>query len=107
MPIELNHSRKSLLNIQNIDDDDDDDDDGLKWYLNVRCLNPVDKNAARIRKIDKDYVLIKYFNYFMYNQTLHRARKHFCRYYLQSFSTVQKLERHVNDCFVLKLMANR
>ena len=35
----------------------------------------------------------------MFNQTLQRDRKHFCRYCLQSFSTAQILNRHVNDCF--------
>ena len=36
----------------------------------------------------------------MYNQTLHRDRKHFCRYCLQSFTTEQILERDIiNDCF--------
>ena len=35
----------------------------------------------------------------LYNQRLHRDRKHFCRYCLQAFSTAQILERHVNDCF--------
>ena len=36
----------------------------------------------------------------MYNQTLHRDRKHFCRYCLQSFTTEQILERNIiNDCF--------
>ena len=31
----------------------------------------------------------------MYNQTLHRDRKHFCRYCLQSFTTEQILERNI------------
>ena len=36
----------------------------------------------------------------MYNQMLHRDRKHFCRYCLQSFTTEQILERDIiNDCF--------
>ena len=35
----------------------------------------------------------------MCNQTLHRNRKHFYLYCLQSFSTEQILEKHVNDCF--------
>ena len=33
---------------------------------------------------------------FMYNQTLHRHRKHFSRYYLQFFGTAQILKRFVN-----------
>ena len=43
----------------------------------------------------KHYVLIKDFNAFMYNHTLHRDRKHFCRYCLQAFRTAEKLK----DCF--------
>ena len=35
----------------------------------------------------------------MCNQTLHRNRKHFYLYCLQSFSTEQILEKRVNDCF--------
>ena len=35
----------------------------------------------------------------MYHQTLHRDRKHTCRYCLQSFSIAQILERHVNGAF--------
>ena len=37
----------------------------------------------------RHYVLIKYFNTFMYDHNLHRGRKHFCRYCLKSF-LVQK-----------------
>lgn len=50
---------------------------------------------------DKDKLndtLTKDFNRFIYNQTLHRNRKHFCRYCLQSFSTAEMLKRHTNDC---------
>ena len=45
------------------------------------------------------YFRIKDINTFIYNQTLHGDRKHFCHYCLQSYSTVQILDRHVNDCF--------
>ena len=45
------------------------------------------------------YVFIKEFNTFMYNQTLHHDRKHFCRFCLQSFNTAQILERRIDDCF--------
>ena len=69
---ELNHPRKGLINIQNIDDSK-----SFKWCL-VRYLNPADRNPARITKPDKDfakkfdfkeirhYVLVKGFNTFMY-----------------------------------------
>ena len=40
----------------------------------------------------RHYVLIKYFNTFMYDHALHRGRKHFCRYFLQAYSTEQRLK---------------
>ena len=38
-------------------------------------------------KRKKNHVLIKDFKRFMYNHTLHRRKKHLCRYCLQAFST--------------------
>ena len=35
----------------------------------------------------------------MYDHTLHRERKDFCRYSLQSFSAEEILKCHINDCF--------
>ena len=34
----------------------------------------------------------------MYDHTLHRGRKHFCRYCLQAFSTEEIFKRHFKDC---------
>ena len=47
----------------------------------------------------KHYVLIKDFNAFMYNQSKHKERKHFCMYCLQCFSSESILANHVNNCF--------
>ena len=47
----------------------------------------------------KHCVSIKDFNTFMYDHTLHRGRKHFCRYCLQAFRTADKLKCHIKDCF--------
>ena len=47
----------------------------------------------------RHYVLIKDFNTFMYDHTLHRGRKHFYCYYLHAFSTEKILKRHIKDCF--------
>ena len=44
------------------------------------------------------YVLIKDFNKFMYNQTKHEHRKHFCMYCLQCFSREDVLTEHKNHC---------
>ena len=47
----------------------------------------------------KHYVLIKDFNTFMYNHTLHHGRKHFSCYCLQAFRTAEKLKCHIKDSF--------
>ena len=49
----------------------------------------------------KHYVLIKDFNVFMYNQSKHKERKHFCMYCLQCFSSEKILANHVNNCLTI------
>ena len=49
----------------------------------------------------KHYVLIKDFNSFMYNQSKHKERKHFCMYCLQCFSSERVLANHVNNCLTI------
>ena len=49
----------------------------------------------------KHYVLIKDFNAFMYNQSKHKERKHFCMYCLQCFSSERMLANHVNNCLTI------
>ena len=49
----------------------------------------------------KHYVLIKDFNAFMYNQSKHKDRKHFCMYCLQCFSSIEILDAHRKDCIVI------
>ena len=44
------------------------------------------------------YVLIKDFNKFMYNQTKHEHRKHFCMHCLQCFSSDRVLSNHKDIC---------
>ena len=46
----------------------------------------------------KHYCLLKNFNKFMYNQTKHKERKHFCMYCLQCLSSKEHLEKHKVDC---------
>ena len=36
---------------------------------------------------------------FMYDHTLHRERKHFCQYCLQTFSTEEISKRHIKVCY--------
>ena len=45
-----------------------------------------------------NHILIKYFNTFMYDYTLHRGRKHFCHYCLLAFGTEKTLKCFVKDC---------
>ena len=47
----------------------------------------------------KHHVLIKDFDTFIYDHTLHRGRKHFCHYCLQAFSTEEILTCDIKDCF--------
>ena len=55
LPKELNHSRKGLINIENIDDNE-----CFKWCL-VRYLHPVDHNPKRITKANIDFAKKLYF----------------------------------------------
>ena len=55
-----------------------------------------------IKDEKKHYVLIKDFNAFMYNQSKHKERKHFCMYCrLQCFSSERVLANHVNNCLTI------
>ena len=47
---------------------------------------------------NKHFVLIKDFNKFMFNQTKHEHRKHFCMHCLQCFSREDVLTEHKNNC---------
>ena len=49
----------------------------------------------------KHYVLIKDFNAFMYNQSKHKEKKHFCMFCLQCFSSERVLANHVNNCLTI------
>ena len=49
----------------------------------------------------KHHVLIKDFNTFMYNQSKHKNRKHFCMYCLQCFPSERILANHVNNCLTI------
>ena len=58
-----------------------------------------DEENSYLRKtFMQHYVLIKDFNKFMYNQTKHKERKHFCMYCLQCFSQEDVLTEHKNNC---------
>ena len=59
-------------------------------------------NLLLIAKEKKRHcILIKYFNAFIYNQSKHKERKHFCMYYLQCFSSERILAKHTNNCLTI------
>ena len=49
----------------------------------------------------KHCVLIKDFDKFMYNQSKHKERKHFCMYCLQCFSSESILAKHSSNCLTI------
>ena len=59
-------------------------------------------NLLLITKDEKrHYVLIKDFDKFMYNQSKHKERKHFCMYCLQCFSSESILAKYTNNCLII------
>ena len=56
------------------------------------------------RERKKQYVLIKDFNTFMYDYSLHRGRKHFCHYCLHVFITEELLKHNNNNCFKINFV---
>ena len=71
----------------------------------IHISKEVFKDQMNLLLITKDekkhYVLIKDFNSFMYNQTKHKNKKHFCMYCLQCFSSERILANHVNNCLTI------
>ena len=50
---------------------------------------------------NRHYVLIKDFNKFMYQQTKHKERKHFCMHCLQCFSSERVSNNHKENCIII------
>ena len=78
-------------------------EDGQPFPINISKETFEDQmNLLLIIKDEKKhYVLIKDFNAFMYNQSKHKERKHFCMYCLQCFSSIEILDAHRKDCIVI------
>ena len=47
------------------------------------------------------HVYIKDFNRFMCNKTKNKNKKHFCKYYLQCFSSEKTLIKHKENCLII------
>ena len=61
-------------------------------YISKKCCEEKHVDLLLIEVGEKKhYVLIKDFNAFMYDHTLHRGRKIFCHYCLQAFSSEETL----------------
>ena len=78
-------------------------EDGQPFSIHISKETFEDQmNLSLITKDEKKhYVLIKDFNAFMYNQSKHKERKHFCIYCLQCFSSERVLANHVNNCLTI------
>ena len=78
-------------------------EDGQPFPINISKETFEDQmNLLLITKDEKKhYVLIKEFNTFMYNQSKHKERKHFCMYCLQCFSSETILANHINNCLTI------
>ena len=71
-------------------------------YVSRKCCEDKHVDLLLIGEGEKKhYVLIKDFNTFMYDHTLHRERKHLYRY----CRTAEKWKYHIKDC--LNLMVNK
>ena len=78
-------------------------EDGQPFPINISKETFEDQiNLLLITKDEKKhYVLIKDFNAFMYNQSKHKEKKHFCMYCLQCFSSERILANYVNNCLTV------
>ena len=78
-------------------------EDGQPFPINISKETFEEQmNLLLITKDEKKhYVLIKDFNAFMYNQSKHKERKHFCMYCLQCFSSERILANHINNCLTI------
>ena len=69
-------------------------------YVSKKCCEEKHADLLFAGEGEKQhYVLIKVFNTFMYDRSLHSGRKYFCRYCLHDFITKEILKRHIKDCF--------
>ena len=69
-------------------------------YASKKCCEEKHVDLLLIGEGEKKYyVFINDFNRFMYDHSLHRGRKHFCRYCLHAFITEEILKRSIKDRF--------
>ena len=73
-------------------------------YISKEKFEPCLNLLLIVSKEVKHYCLIKDFNKFMYNQTKHKGRKHFCMHCLQCFSSEEILTKHKVTCIEINGM---
>ena len=66
----------------------------IKDFMDLLMIT--DKNKSH-------YVYNKGFNRFMCNKTKNKNKKHFCRYFLQCFSSKKVLEEHQKFCLKINV----
>ena len=74
-------------------------------YISKKKFNDMLNLLLTTKGKEQHYVLIKDFNKFMYNQTKHKERKHFCMHCLQCFRNEKALINHKET--TLQLMVHR
>ena len=69
--------------------------ESIQSMYQKKCCNKKYATLLLIGETEKKhYVLIKDFNRYIYDDSLHRGRKKFCRYCLHVFITKDNLKRH-------------
>ena len=69
--------------------------------LNLLLISKNENESENENENNNHYVLIKDFNRFMYHETRHKEKKHFCMYCLQHFSSERILNDHKENCIII------
>ena len=72
-------------------------------YVSKKCREDGHVDFLLIREGEKKHYVIKDFNTFMYDHTLHCGRKYFCCYCLHAFVREEILKRHIKVCFKINV----
>ena len=70
-------------------------------YISKDKLNDMLNLLLITKGKEQHCVLTKDFNKFMYNQTKHKERKHFCMYCLQCFHYEKAVINHKENCITI------
>ena len=68
-------------------------------YVSKQCCEGKHVDLFLIEEGERKHVLVKDFNRFMYDHSLHCVRKHFYRYCLHAFTTEEILNSHIKNYF--------